>query len=85
MEGQSAIDKTQKRARRFCEHCNKVVSHTLFYEHKRKFLRNGVWTMALTDDSTENNIFDKELEHGLCGEAPVASPLKVRHVDFEVF
>lgn len=38
------MEATPKRRRQYCGHCEDFVCHASYYEHRRKFYRNGVWT-----------------------------------------
>ncbi|XP_073691631.1 uncharacterized protein [Garra rufa] len=33
----------RKRQRRYCEHCDNELSHSQYFDHKKRFCKNGVW------------------------------------------
>ena len=37
------VAKLKKRPRRLCEHCDTELCHTQYFDHRKRFFRNGVW------------------------------------------
>ncbi|XP_040017102.2 uncharacterized protein LOC120808326 [Gasterosteus aculeatus] len=33
----------KKRPRRYCEHCNAELCHTQYFDHRKRYFKNGVW------------------------------------------
>lgn len=37
------MNQTRKRKRQYCGHCDNILSHAAYYDHKKNLSRNGVW------------------------------------------
>uniref|UniRef100_A0AAV2K2L6 G8 domain-containing protein n=1 Tax=Knipowitschia caucasica TaxID=637954 RepID=A0AAV2K2L6_KNICA len=44
----------KKKPRRFCEHCSLELSHAQYYDHRRRYFRNGVWEKNLQRTRSDN-------------------------------
>ncbi|KAG7326747.1 hypothetical protein KOW79_010148 [Hemibagrus wyckioides] len=59
----------RKRQRRYCEHCDNERSHAQYFDHKKRYCKNGVWEkksnnrQCIRDDAS-----DLPSSHDLTGE-----------------
>ncbi len=68
----------RKRARRFCDHCNDMVSHAHFYHHNFFFFRNGVWIKDATTQDNSSVEINAELDD--CARDESLDPSEVKNV-----
>ncbi|XP_073670897.1 uncharacterized protein [Paramisgurnus dabryanus] len=54
------VPRLKKRPRRFCEHCNTELCHTQYFDHRKRFFKNGVWEKK-SKRATSDNVLSQLL------------------------
>ncbi|XP_065153883.2 uncharacterized protein [Paramisgurnus dabryanus] len=48
------VQRLKKRPRRFCEHCDTELCHTQYFDHRKRYFKNGVWEKKTKRASSDN-------------------------------
>ncbi|XP_065147360.1 uncharacterized protein [Paramisgurnus dabryanus] len=48
------VPRLKKRPRRFCEHCDNELCHTQYFDHRKRYFKNGVWEKKNKRASSDN-------------------------------
>ncbi|KAF1381706.1 hypothetical protein PFLUV_G00156790 [Perca fluviatilis] len=49
------VPRLKKRPRRRCEHCNTELCHTQYFDHRKRYFKNGVWEKK-TERARSDNV-----------------------------